>query len=54
MDKFLFSVCEAFMIGCHLGHFVSALYTHDYGQAVKDGLQLLMRLLPHVGKLWSR
>ena len=54
MDKFLFSVCEAFMIGFHLGHFVLALYTHDYEQAVKEGLQLLMRLLPYVGKLWSR
>lgn len=54
MDKFLFSVCEAFVIGFHFGHFVSALYTHDYGQAVKDGLQLLMGLLPYVCKLWSR
>lgn len=54
MDKFLFSACEAIVTGCHLGHIVLALYAHDYEQTAKEALQLLMRLLPHVGKLWSR
>lgn len=54
MNKFLLSAWEAFVIGFHLGHFVLALYTHDYEQAAKEGLQLLMQLLPHVGKLWFR
>lgn len=54
MGKFLCAAWEAFVIGFHLGHFVLALYTHDYEQAVKDGQQLLMGLLPYVCKLWFR
>lgn len=54
MNKFLLSAWEAFVIGCHLGHFVLALYAHDYEQAAIEAVTLIMRLVPYVGKLWPR
>ena len=54
MRKFLRTALGWFWMGYHFSHFVLALYTHDYEQAAKEAVTLIMRLVPYVGKLWPR
>lgn len=51
MRKFLCTAFEWFWIGYHFSHFVSALSTHDYEQAAKEAIQLILLLFQAV-KAW--